>query len=93
MNLFCRFYSSTRTRFAFDRISEICTQCFSYSHTIKWHVVARRELAFLLLGQGVIEMHVLPDGGHILMTQQFLEGENVAAEHQKADCECMTEGA
>ncbi|GHO83483.1 hypothetical protein KSZ_14890 [Dictyobacter formicarum] len=37
-------------------------------------------------------MHVLSDGGHILMLQQFLQGENVAAEHQKkAHRECMTE--
>jgi hypothetical protein len=53
-----------------------------------WHargqVIARAELALLLLDGGVIHVHVVLHGRHVLVAQQFLETKGVVAQHQVA---------
>jgi hypothetical protein len=57
----------------------------------KRHAITRAELAFLLLNERIIEMHVVLDGRYILMPQQFLERVNVTTEHEVAHGESMAE--
>jgi len=54
-------------------------------------MVARAVLALLGLDRLIVHVHVVLDGRHILMPQQFLEAKGVIAQHQVADGEGMAE--
>jgi len=48
-------------------------------------------LAFLRLDGLVVHVHIILDGSHILVSQQFLQAEGVIAQHQVANGERMTQ--
>ncbi len=60
-----------------------------------WHacgqMVARAVLTLLCLDGLIVHMHVVLDGRHVLMSQQFLQTEGIVAQYQVADRKGMTE--
>jgi len=54
-------------------------------------MIARAILALLGLDGLIIHMHIVLDGGHVLVPQQFLQAKGIVAEHQVADGEGMPE--
>ena len=54
-------------------------------------VIARAVLALLRLDRLVVHVHVVLDGGHILMPQQFLQAKGIVAQHQVAHSKGMPE--
>jgi hypothetical protein len=60
-----------------------------------WHacgqMVARAVLTLLRLDGLIVHMHVVLDGRHVLMSQQFLQTEGIVAQYQVADRKGMTE--
>src|SRR5215467_9093295 len=52
-----------------------------------WQVVSGAVLALLRLDGLIVHVHVVLDGGHVLVTQQLLQAEGIVAQHQVADSE------
>src|SRR5579872_1229378 len=56
-----------------------------------WQVVAGTVFALLFLNSGIIHMHVVFYGRHIIVSQQFLQAERVVARHEVAHGEGMAQ--
>ena len=54
-------------------------------------VIAGTVFAFLLLNGGIIHMHIVLDGGYIIVSQQYLQAERIIAQHEVAHGEGMTQ--
>ena len=54
-------------------------------------MIAWAVLALLGLDRLVVHVHIVLDGRHVLMPQQFLQAKGIIAQHQVANCEGMAE--
>ena len=79
--------TSTRLRL----FAEIGTPLTTTRSIFEWYVIARTELAFLFLNERIIQMHIVLNSRYILMAENLLQTENVAAEHEITHREGVSE--
>src|SRR5690242_16236844 len=78
-------------QFSPHRVTEICTLLMPTGCIRKWHAITGTKFPLLCLDIDIIQVHIVLDCTDIFMPQQFLQAEDVPAEHEVAHCKGVPE--